>query len=291
MDRKPFKMTLSFSLVLFFSILIFGQCAWGDSNVSTSHWPQRYRLEIQSVHVDFDNNLILIEGLDFNRGIRPVVTLGGIYLTVKSYTRNEIIADLPADIEYGDYRLAVYSGHGENMQDEFFVTIDDLAFEGLKALQGPPGPEGPQGPQGPQGPTGPSGAQGLPGPQGTIGPVGPQGEKGGPGPQGDPGPQGEPGPAGPQGSPGVSGWAIVHGYGSSVASPSTATAEFEGVALCGEGSVVTGGGFFAPRPTRIKENKPLDDGTGWRVVVSTWGGESLPNASDLIIYAVCIKIQ
>jgi hypothetical protein len=264
MDRKPFKMTLSFSLVLVFSILIFGQCAWADSYVSSSHWPHRYKVEIQSVQVDFDNNLILIKGQDFKKGAHPVVTLGIFDLTVKSYTRNEIIAELPADIEYGDYKLHVYTGHGENMQDEFCVTIDDLAFEELKALEGPQGPAGPQGP---------------------IGPIGPKGEKG------DPGPQGEPGPVGPQGPSGMTGWAIAYGYGSAVASPSTVTPEFEGVALCGEGFVVTGGGFFAPRPTRIKENKPLDGGTGWRVVVSTWGGETLPNASDLIIYAICIKIQ
>jgi hypothetical protein len=273
MDRKPFKMSLSFTLVLVFSILILGRWAWGDSNVSSKNWPHRHKLEIQSVHVDFDNNLIYIKGQDFNKGVFPVVTFGGIYLTVKSYTRKEIVANLPEDIPYGDYKLVVYTGRGENMQDECSVAMGIFISQGTldsPILQGPPGPEGPQGPQGPQGP---------------IGPRGLQGEKG------EPGPQGEPGPAGPQGSPGISGWAIAYGSGSPVASPSTATPEFEGVALCSEGSVVTGGGFFAPRPTRIKENKPLDGGAGWKVVVSTWGGESLPNASDLIIYAICVKIQ
>jgi hypothetical protein len=276
MKTKLFKTALFYSVILFLSLLILGQTAWSGSSDTFILWPLYPKLEIQSVHVDFDNNLILIKGQGFKKEAFPLVTLGGVYLRVESYTRNEIVTDLPADLPYGDYKLVVYAGHNDYMQDECSVFIGDPESQGL---QGPPGPQGPQGPQGPAGPQGP---QGLQGPQGEQGPQGLRGEKGEKGDKGDPG---------LQGPSGITSWAIVYGFGTVVTTPSSSTAEFEGRALCGEGFVVTGGGFFAPKPVRIKENRPLDDGTGLYVVVTTWAGEPPPDPSSLKVYGVCVQVQ
>ena len=98
MDERRYRITLSYSVILLFSILILGQPAWSGSPDSLNHWPHNLKLEIQSVQVDLEKNLILIKGHDFNIGHSPIVTLGGIRLKVASWSRNQILAYFPAGI-------------------------------------------------------------------------------------------------------------------------------------------------------------------------------------------------
>jgi hypothetical protein len=106
------------------------------------------------VYVDFDHDVVLIHGHNFDNGGFPVVTLGGTKLTVKSYTHKEIVAKLPTDILDGDYKLAISTGGDDKCKDEYCLTV------------GTTGSEGPQGPKGDKGDTGP---QGLPGSPGIVG--------------------------------------------------------------------------------------------------------------------------
>jgi hypothetical protein len=288
MDAKTCRKILSFSVILLF--LVLGQLVWGAAPDSKTDCAPYQKLEIQSVHIDYENNLIFIEGKGFNKGTFPMVTLGAIPITVASYTRNEIVATLPADVPYGDYKLVVSIGYGNERNDEFFVAIGGADPEGPLGPQGPEGPQGPPGPQGPAGPQGPTGPQG---PQGPQGPTGPQGTQGVQGPQGlqgekgETGPQGPTGPEGPQGPPGVTEWIIIQSDNGVLTSNN---AEVTGSASCPAGYRIVGGGFLAPKLVRIRENRPLNDGSGWSVVVNNWGSEPL-TLTDFKIYAVCIKLQ
>jgi len=73
MDERRCRITLSYSVILLFSILILGQPAWSGSPDSLNHWPHNLKLEIQSVQVDLEKNLILIKGHDFNIGHSPLL--------------------------------------------------------------------------------------------------------------------------------------------------------------------------------------------------------------------------
>ena len=155
---------------------------------------------------------------------------------------SEIVAELPAGLPDGTYRITVNNGKKEGAFE--FALLDASGLQGPEGPQGEVGPQGekgdkgdvgekgeqgiegvagpagplgeigPAGPQGEIGPEGPQGDQGLPGEQGNqgepgpvgiAGPVGPQGEIGPAGPQGEVGPQGEAGPQGEQGIQGPEG--------------------------------------------------------------------------------------
>ncbi len=85
----------------------------------------------------------------------PIVSLGGVRLSVVSFTNTQINAALPAGMAPGSYDLAVTARGAAN----FDVTIGT-------------GLPGPAGPAGAAGPVGPAGATGAPGPQGAQGPAG-----------------------------------------------------------------------------------------------------------------------
>jgi hypothetical protein len=152
---------------------------------------------VTSATVNLTAGTITIDGSGFDEFFGgPSVTLGGLNLTVESFTNQTIVASLGSVTTPGTYLLKV----------AVFLSIAqfDLTI-------GAVGPQGPQGPQGLQGPGGLAGPPGLPGPQGAAGapgatgpqgPVGPIGLTGYPGPVGTQGPAG---PAGPQGTPGVQG--------------------------------------------------------------------------------------
>lgn len=96
------------------------------------------------------------------------VTLAGEPLTVVSWSETEILAQLPAGIAPGTYRLVVVRS-GNPSEDAIDITLGAV---------GPQGPEGPEGAQGPMGEAGPPGLPGLPGEDGTDGAPGPAGPKG-----------------------------------------------------------------------------------------------------------------
>jgi hypothetical protein len=89
----------------------------------------------------------------------PVVYLDGILLTLFSSSSTKIVADMPAGLSSGSFRLLVGAG-------VFDVT------------NGAVGPTGATGPAGPQGATGSAGATGATGPAGSAGPQGSQGVPG-----------------------------------------------------------------------------------------------------------------
>ncbi|CAN5502374.1 hypothetical protein BH24CHL1_BH24CHL1_06970 [soil metagenome] len=112
---------------------------------------------------------------------------------------------------------------------------------------GPMGPAGPQGPQGEKGDQGDQGEPGVDGQDGAPGVQGEKGDKGDIGPQGEQGPKGDPGADGLQGPQGPAGLLNVTRRSSpfiEMAAGATHTA----AALCVEGEVLTGGGYFASAP-------------------------------------------
>jgi hypothetical protein len=145
---------------------------------------------------------LTITGNNFGT-VTPLVTLGGVALTVTSFSNTSIVASLPAALALGtSYPLTVTSASQARSSATFDVTL------GITGSQGDAGPQGATGPQGPTGSPGPGGSQGVAGPQGPAGSagfkgapglLGAAGAKGLPG-QGIPGSAGAAGPSGPQGA-------------------------------------------------------------------------------------------
>jgi len=176
------------------------------------------KLSLSGVKVDLDNNLLLIQGSNFDNGNTPVVSLGdlGELLEISPYTPTMIQTNLPLGLPDGDYRLVVSTGPNEGQSIGYDLTIGAVGPQGEigpQGIQGETGPAGPQGPIGLRGAAGPQGEQGLPGADGAIGPIGPQGIQGVQGEIGPQGIQGETGPAGPAGSQGEQGPSGVISFG------------------------------------------------------------------------------
>jgi hypothetical protein len=122
---------------------------------------------------------ITITGASLTATGAPVVKLDSATLTLVSSSGTQIVANLPAGLAAGTYRMTVNNGSGT-----------PGIFDVSNGVVGPQGPAGPAGPQGATGATGPAGPQGA---TGATGPAGPQGATGATGPQGPAGPQGPPG--------------------------------------------------------------------------------------------------
>jgi hypothetical protein len=131
-------------------------------------------VRIKEAQADFDLGQLRILGENFTRTAndRVYVTLSGELLTVVTQSETEVLAQLPAGIEPGTYRLVV-------VRDGLLPGID-----AMDATLGAAGPTGPEGTQGPAGPTGPPGLDGLNGAPGATGPTGPTGPQGPTGPKG-----------------------------------------------------------------------------------------------------------
>jgi hypothetical protein len=195
------------------------------------------------VAVAHQGRSLVISGDDFGTAKRPLVTLGGVALSVTRFGADSIAATLPADIAAATYRLEVLSyGRGYGKRASLAVTLGGAAQATLPGPQGPSGETGPVGPQGPPGvnwrghwdpaayylvddaveaggssfvavvPNVASPPPGVDwdllaaaGAQGPQGPVGPMGPIGPMGPQGATGPQGLRGEAGPAGEAGPEG--------------------------------------------------------------------------------------
>lgn len=128
---------------------------------------------INSAVVDYGSNTITITGTNFGSG--PVVTLGGVALTVQQTSSTQIAATFPSASPPSGFTPGTYFLN---------VTFDPQGFAIFFVALGAVGPAGPSGTQGPPGlpgapgPAGPAGATGATGPQGPAGPAGPQGPSG-----------------------------------------------------------------------------------------------------------------
>jgi hypothetical protein len=125
---------------------------------------------IVSASVNSATQQITITGASLTATGAPVVKLDATALTLVSSSNTQIVANLPAGLAAGTYRMTVSNGSGT-----------PGVFEVSNGVVGPQGPAGPAGPRGatgatgPQGPAGPQGATGATGPQGPAGPQGPSG--------------------------------------------------------------------------------------------------------------------
>jgi len=118
---------------------------------------------IYSAAMDLANNQITITGRNFTP---PTVYLENVLLFVVASNTQNIVADLPAGLGSGSFRLAVTNGTGTGV----FDVTNPIGPVGPAGPQGPLGPAGPMGSAGPTGPIGPAGAAGPQGPQGPAGP-------------------------------------------------------------------------------------------------------------------------
>jgi hypothetical protein len=115
---------------------------------------------VRSATINSTTNQITIAGTNLLPASGPpVVYLDGILLTLVSSSSTKIVADMPAGLSSGSFRLLVGAG-------VFDVT------------NGAVGPTGATGPAGPQGATGSAGPTGATGPAGAAGPQGSQGVPG-----------------------------------------------------------------------------------------------------------------
>ena len=128
---------------------------------------------VTSATVNLIADTITIDGSGFIelRG-SPLVTLGGVSLSVKSFTNETVVASLGSVTTPGTYLLKVTTLLSTA---QFDITIGAVGPQGPQGPQGLQGPVGLNGPQGPPGLQGPAGAPGALGPQGPAGPQGPSG--------------------------------------------------------------------------------------------------------------------
>ena len=217
---------------------------------------------IQMASVDESRELLTIWGRHFGDRT-PRVTLAGNELVVLESGPEQIVAQLPAGIEPGTYRLVVSRGRRGGSEAGSF----DLSIGGDDST-GPPGPAGPEGPPGPTGPEGP------PGPLGPTGPTGPQGMPG------VPGPTGPTGPTGPSGRDGLSGYERV------VLTRTLPPSAFTSIDVaCPADKVVVGGGARSGTGSVITMDSFPSLDTRWTVLVRN----TLLVEHDVLAYAVCVS--
>ncbi|GEM_PF-6474434 len=106
---------------------------------------------------------IIIHGSGFGEAV-PLVTLGSAHLEIRTFSNEEITAELPTALKEGTYTLAVTN-----------TSTEKTASEDVTILQGEPGEVGATGSVGPTGATGATGPVGETGLQGEMGQTGPKG--------------------------------------------------------------------------------------------------------------------
>ncbi len=74
MNAKCFRKIFLPSVILLFSVLVLGQSGWACDE--PDHGCYGLQLDIKSVRVDIDKDLISIVGENFTNGDSPTVTLG-----------------------------------------------------------------------------------------------------------------------------------------------------------------------------------------------------------------------
>jgi collagen triple helix repeat protein len=133
--------------------------------------PSDILVHIDEARADLDAGQLRIQGNGFMRrnGDALTVTLAGEPLSIVARTSTEIVANLPAGLEAGTYRLMVARGGLVPGADLFELTV------GAVGPQGPPGERGAQGVMGDPGPPGLPGTPGAQGEKGDTGAPGPAG--------------------------------------------------------------------------------------------------------------------
>jgi hypothetical protein len=132
------------------------------------------------------------------------------------------------------------------------------------------------GARGPAGPTGPAGKEGKEGREGKAGPAGPGGATGSAGVSGSRGPEGAKGEAGPPGISGISGYEVVQKSSSQTVVAGETVALFAGLARCGSGKQLLGGGVSDSAGSVLVDGPPIE-GSG---TANAWeGGVSYHNES------------
>ncbi len=88
--------------------------------------PVGAELSISGVFVDLDNDMLFIEGANFNNGTTPVVTLGEFPELNQPIAALDtmIQVDLPAGILDGDYLLTISTGPTDGQTTTYDLTID-----------------------------------------------------------------------------------------------------------------------------------------------------------------------
>jgi hypothetical protein len=160
---------------------------------------------IEKAVVNSTAGTVTIEGSGFATSKKPTVFLGGVQLTVTSFSATTIVASTAAVTTPGSYLLVV---NDDVLPGLFEVTLGAVGPQGAMGLQGPIGPAGPAGATGATGSIGPAGATGSIGPAGATGSIGPAGATGSIGPAGATGsigPAGATGSIGPAGATGATG--------------------------------------------------------------------------------------
>ena len=172
---------------------------------------------IEKAVVNSTAGTVTIEGSGFATSKKPTVFLGGVQLTVTSFSETTIVASTAAVTTPGSYLLVV---NDDVLPGLFEVTLGAVGPQGAMGLQGPIGPAGPAGATGATGSIGPAGATGSIGPAGATGSIGPAGATGATGLTGPMGLIGNPGPAGATGATGAAGPAGGQVWTASVVLPS-----------------------------------------------------------------------
>jgi hypothetical protein len=172
---------------------------------------------IEKAVVNSTAGTVTIEGSGFATSKKPTVFLGGVQLTVTSFSATTIVASTAAVTTPGSYLLVV---NDDVLPGLFEVTLGAVGPQGAMGLQGPIGPAGPAGATGATGSIGPAGATGSIGPAGATGSIGPAGATGATGLTGPMGLIGNPGPAGATGATGAAGPAGGQVWTASVVLPS-----------------------------------------------------------------------
>ena len=157
---------------------------------------------IEKAVVNSTAGTVTIQGSGFATSKKPTVFLGGVQLTVTSFSATTIVASTAAVTTPGSYLLVV---NDDVLPGLFEVTLGAVGPQGAMGLQGPIGPAGPAGATGAAGSIGPAGATGSIGPAGATGSIGPAGATGSIGPAGATGATGATGPMGLIGNPGPAG--------------------------------------------------------------------------------------
>lgn len=281
MERITVRKSFLLSGILLFLVLVSGQSAWACETPDYNDYQCYGELDIKKVKLDYDNDLIYIQGKNFKNGAFPVVTLGDEGLVVHSYNDNEIVATFPA-VEAGQYKLRVSTGDGDKCKDKQSLKINHDNKPSCPPAP-PPAPceqcpPGPKGEKGDKGDTGAQGIQGLPGNDGAPGLSGTNGTNGTNGAPGLPGP---PGPAG------ISEWEKVVSQPSRELIPETNL--IEASVNCTGSKKVLGGGFLCSENLQIIESSPLDIGNGWQVTATLIG--SLSERQFCQAFAICAEVK